>query len=245
MMVNREHYGAKEIGLVTVTPGSRPTNDIPIEFEIRPFLEVLWFKMYFTDHNEIMHTSRQSNCRGVCKFTLWSIDHVLNDCTPLFDRISNSIEIPSVGTGPGYVNVPQTARRSHSLLSCICGNAAALPETQLRAAGAAARSQRIQSSNSKYYRQYGSPKAQWTIYWTQVTQQAQPAQPAQLVQLRAANAASASRAPIRSTIGSMGPQKPNEQYIERRWRSRRSQRSWCSCAQPTQPAHPELQFEVL
>ena len=143
------------------------------------------------------------------------------------------------------------SRRSHSLLSCICGNAAALPETQLRAAGAAARSQRSQrsqSSNSKYYRQYGSPKAQWTIYWTQVTQQAQPAQPAQLVQLRAANAASASRAPIRSTIGSMGPQKPNEQYIERRWRSRRSQRSqrsWCSCAQPTQPAHPELQFEVL
>ena len=123
--------------------------------------------------------------------------------------------------------------------------------------------QRSQSSNSKYYRQYGSPKAQWTIYWTQVTQQAQPAQPAQLVQLtqqaqpaqpaqlvqlRAANAASASRAPIRSTIGSMGPQKPNEQYIERRWRSRRSQRSqrsWCSCAQPTQPVHPELQFEVL
>ena len=42
--------------------------------------------------------------------------------------------------------------------------------------------QRIQSSNSKYYRHYGSPKAQWTIYWTQVTQQAQPAQPAQLVQ---------------------------------------------------------------
>ena len=97
--------------------------------------------------------------------------------------------------------------------------------------------QRSQSSNSKYYRQYGSPKAQWTIYWTQVTQLAQPAQ---LVQLRAANAASAARALIRSTIGSMGPQKPNEQYIERRWRSWRSQRSWCSCAQPTQPAQPEL-----
>ena len=39
--------------------------------------------------------------------------------------------------------------------------------------------QRSQSSNSKYYRQYGAPKAQWTIYWTQVTQQAQPAQPTQ------------------------------------------------------------------
>ena len=100
--------------------------------------------------------------------------------------------------------------------------------------------QRSQSSNSKYYRQYGSPKDQWTIYWTQVTQVTQLAQPGQLVQLRAANAASAARAPIRSTIGSMGPQKPNEQYIERRWRSWRSQRSWCSCAQPTQPAQPEL-----
>ena len=109
MMVNRENYGAKETGLVTVTPGSRPTKDIPIEFEIRPFLEVLWFKMYFIDHNEIMHTSRQSNCRGVWKLTLWSIDHALNDCSPLVDRISNSIEIPSVGTGPGYVHVPQTA----------------------------------------------------------------------------------------------------------------------------------------
>ena len=113
---------------------------------------------------------------------------------------------------------------------------------QLRAANAAS------ASRAPIRSTIGSIKAQWTIYWTQVTQQAQPAQPAQLVQLRAANAASAAsaaRAPIRSTIGSMGPQKPNEQYIERRWRSRRSQRSWCSCAQPTQPAQPELQFEVL
>ena len=50
----------------------------------------------------------------------------------------------------------KSTSRSHSLLSCICGNAAALPETQLRAAGAAARSQRSkrsQSSNSKCYRQ--------------------------------------------------------------------------------------------
>ena len=136
------------------------------------------------------------------------------------------------------LNGSHTESECHSLKNAaarICSiNAAARSWANFR--------QRSQSSNSKYYRQYGSPKAQWTIYWTQVTQ---PAQPAQLVQLRAANAASASRAPIRSTIGSMGPQKPNEQYIERRWRSQRSQRSWCSCAQPTQPAHPELQFEVL
>ena len=37
--------------------GARPTNDILIKFEIRPKFEVLWFKMYFGDHNEILHTS--------------------------------------------------------------------------------------------------------------------------------------------------------------------------------------------
>ena len=65
----------------------------------------------------------------------------------------------------GNIQTPEQSNLSAgvSLLSCICGNAAALPETQLRAAGAAARSQRSQrsqSSNSKCYRQYGSPKAQ-------------------------------------------------------------------------------------
>ena len=37
-------------------PGARPTNDISIEFEIRPKFAVLWFKMYSTDHNDILHT---------------------------------------------------------------------------------------------------------------------------------------------------------------------------------------------
>ena len=49
---------------------------------------------------------------------------------------------------------------------------AACAASAASAAGAAAcsqRSQRSQSSNSKCYRQYGSTKAQWTIYWTQVT----------------------------------------------------------------------------
>ena len=34
-------------------PGSHPTNDISIEFEIRPKYAVLWFKIYSTDRNEI------------------------------------------------------------------------------------------------------------------------------------------------------------------------------------------------
>ena len=36
--------------------GDRPTNDVPIEFEIKPTFEVLWFRMYPTDHNDILHT---------------------------------------------------------------------------------------------------------------------------------------------------------------------------------------------
>ena len=43
---------------MALAPGARPTNDISIEFEIRPKFAVLWFKMYSTDHYEILHTSR-------------------------------------------------------------------------------------------------------------------------------------------------------------------------------------------
>ena len=46
------------------------TNDISIEFEIRPKFVVLWFKMYPTDHNGILHTPRQCNCRGMRQISL-------------------------------------------------------------------------------------------------------------------------------------------------------------------------------
>ena len=63
-------------------PGSRPsdspTNDISIEFQIQPKFAVLCFKRYSTDHNEILHTSRQCDCRDVCKSSLWSVEHILN-----------------------------------------------------------------------------------------------------------------------------------------------------------------------
>ena len=37
-------------------PGSHLTNDVSIEFQIRPKFEVLWFEMYSTNHNETLHT---------------------------------------------------------------------------------------------------------------------------------------------------------------------------------------------
>ena len=52
----------RAFGLWMTIPGARPTNDISIEFEIRPKFAVLWVKMYSTDHNEISHTSRQFRC---------------------------------------------------------------------------------------------------------------------------------------------------------------------------------------
>ena len=59
-------------------PGARPTNDISIEFEIRPISAVLWYKMNSTDHNEILHTPRQLHYRDLCKLSLWSVNHNSN-----------------------------------------------------------------------------------------------------------------------------------------------------------------------
>ena len=58
--------------------GARPTNNISIEFKIRPKFAMFRFKINFTDYNEIMHTSRQCYCRDVCKISLWSVTHILN-----------------------------------------------------------------------------------------------------------------------------------------------------------------------
>ena len=52
------------------TPGARPTNDISIEFEIQPKFAVLWFEVSTIDHNKILHTSRECNCRDGCKISL-------------------------------------------------------------------------------------------------------------------------------------------------------------------------------
>ena len=52
------------------SPGARPINDVSIEFKIRPKFPMLWFKMYSTDHNEILHMSRQLHCLEHFKF--WS-----------------------------------------------------------------------------------------------------------------------------------------------------------------------------
>ena len=56
----------------------RPTNDISIEFEIWPQFAMLWFKVYSTDHNEILRTSQQLHCRDVCKISLWLVEYILN-----------------------------------------------------------------------------------------------------------------------------------------------------------------------
>ena len=58
--------------------GLRPTNDISVEFEIRPKIEVLCLKIWSTDHNETFHKSRQCDCPGVWEISLWSFMLVIN-----------------------------------------------------------------------------------------------------------------------------------------------------------------------
>ena len=50
--------------------GTRPTNGISIEFEIRSKFGVLGFEIFSTYNNEILHTSRQYHCRHVCNISL-------------------------------------------------------------------------------------------------------------------------------------------------------------------------------
>ena len=59
-------------------PGASPTNDISIEFEIRPKFGVLWFKMHIADLNDILSTSRQCSYRAVRKLSVWSVENILN-----------------------------------------------------------------------------------------------------------------------------------------------------------------------
>ena len=53
-------------------PGVSAINDISTKYA------VLWFKIYSTDHDNILHTSQQWHCCGVCQISLWSVTYVLN-----------------------------------------------------------------------------------------------------------------------------------------------------------------------
>ena len=53
-----------------IRPGVRPTNNISIEFEIPSKFGEIYFKIYWTNHNKILHKSRQLHCRDVCKIYL-------------------------------------------------------------------------------------------------------------------------------------------------------------------------------
>ena len=60
---------------------------------------VLWFKMCATDHNEILHASRQCHCRDVCKILLWLAECVMNKSLAKFYWTS------LVGRAPGVCSI--------------------------------------------------------------------------------------------------------------------------------------------
>ena len=95
-----------------------------------------WFKMYSTNPNEILHTSRQWYCRGACKISLWSATCVLNWRTPNFGRIANSNEISLVGRAPDQV---QWCRTWHATISWGAASTAGSPRVSLDVFGACCR----------------------------------------------------------------------------------------------------------
>ena len=78
-----------------------PTNRISIEFKIQSDFAMLWFKMCSTDHNKMLHTSRQCYCYDVCKSSLWSVEYIMKQ---RIHWIKNSIEISLVGWAPDLQN---------------------------------------------------------------------------------------------------------------------------------------------
>ena len=115
--------------------GARPTNTISIEFEIRSKFGVLYYGIYLTDHNEILHTSRQYDCRDVSKISMWSMEYSLNQSTGNFGRILNYIEISVVGQAPGICfRHPNTNKktRSDSLQSSLGYQSLLINATRMR-----------------------------------------------------------------------------------------------------------------
>ena len=72
--------------------------------------------MCLTDHNEILHTSRQLHCRDVYKILLWSVKYISNQSIVNFGRISNSIEMPLVRQAPGNARSEDLSRNDIGLM---------------------------------------------------------------------------------------------------------------------------------
>ena len=71
-------------------PGPSPNNN-SIGFEIWSKFAVLYFKIFTTDHSEILHIARQLHFHDVCKISLWSVEYIFNQSASNFGLISNSI----------------------------------------------------------------------------------------------------------------------------------------------------------
>ena len=116
--VLRSYFELPKVSYLHI-PGARPTMWISIEFEIRSKFGVLWFKMCSTDHNEILHMSRQYYCRDKWKNLLRLAEYLMNKSITNFHWISNSIEISLVGWVPamyGMTMVSILKKTDHILM---------------------------------------------------------------------------------------------------------------------------------
>ena len=85
----------KESPATAACLGAVPLNGISMEFGNQTNFIMLLFIKYSVDHNEIGHTSLYETYHGVCKISMWSFIHILNQTISNFEYYST--EIPLVG----------------------------------------------------------------------------------------------------------------------------------------------------
>ena len=86
---------------IHASPGARPTNGIFDRIRNRSKFALFWFEICSTDHNELLHRSRQCYCRDISKISLSAAEYVMKKSVTKFHWISNSIEISLVVRAPG------------------------------------------------------------------------------------------------------------------------------------------------
>ena len=110
------HYNDRNI---PGEPGARPTNSFSIEVEIRSIFGVLCSKICSTNHNEMLHTSRQLECRDMHNMSWWLTEYIMNTSIIKFHWISTSIEISLVARAPGFPGIFRP-RYLRFKFCCVC-----------------------------------------------------------------------------------------------------------------------------
>ena len=92
----------KESPATAACLGAVPLYGISMEFGNQTNFIMLLFIKYSVDHNEIGHTSLYETYHGVCKISMWSFIHILNQTISNFEYYTDCDDIPSTTARPYF-----------------------------------------------------------------------------------------------------------------------------------------------